>query len=306
MIKYKKITLLGLLLSMSSLQAQEESEIIISEENLISLIQSIKSNSINENNSIYYSNENNLFENNLYFDNESDLKIGNNDKLMKELSLLKNEVRLLKEMIQIQLNSKNNYTNSSNKKTFETLPIVGNISSQTTTEKVEPKKELVSSHKMDSLYKVISNLSSTLQEKEIIKKNVIDTVSVKVIRNEVNVYNPEVYNALLKKYGSKNEKVYFENNSASLTVNEIKTLQNIHSILVNNPTIDIYIKGFTSNKGSIKYNEELALKRAEHVKLYFISKGIAPQRIISNHYGIDYSNEDDIARRVEISYLIRR
>lgn len=306
MIKYKKLTLLGLLLSMSSLQAQEESEIIISEENLISLIQSIKSNSINENNSIYYSNENNLFENNLYFDNESDLKIGNNDKLMKELSLLKNEVRLLKEMIQIQLNSKNNYTNSSNKKTFETLPIVGNISSQTTTEKVEPKKELVSSHKMDSLYKVISNLSSTLQEKEIIKKNVIDTVSVKVIRNEVNVYNPEVYNALLKKYGSKNEKVYFENNSASLTVNEIKTLQNIHSILVNNPTIDIYIKGFTSNKGSIKYNEELALKRAEHVKLYFISKGIAPQRIISNHYGIDYSNEDDIARRVEISYLIRR
>lgn len=306
MIKYKKITLLGLLLSMSSLQAQEESEIIISEENLISLIQSIKSNSINENNSIYYSNENNLFENNLYFDNESDLKIGNNDKLMKELSLLKNEVRLLKEMIQIQLNSKNNYTNSSNKKTFETLPIVGNISSQTTTEKVEPKKELVSSHKMDSLYKVISNLSSTLQEKEIIKKNVIDTVSVKVIRNEVNVYNPEVYNALLKKYGSKNEKVYFENNSASLTVNEIKTLQNIHSILVNNPTIDIYIKGFTSNKGSITYNEELALKRAEHVKLYFISKGIAPQRIISNHYGIDYSNEDDIARRVEISYLIRR
>lgn len=306
MIKYKKITLLGLLLSMSSLQAQEESEIIISEENLISLIQSIKSNSINENNSIYYSNENNLFENNLYFDNESDLKIGNNDELMKELSLLKNEVRLLKEMIQIQLNSKNNYTNSSNKKTFETLPIVGNISSQTTTEKVEPKKELVSSHKMDSLYKVISNLSSTLQEKEIIKKNVIDTVSVKVIRNEVNVYNPEVYNALLKKYGSKNEKVYFENNSASLTVNEIKTLQNIHSILVNNPTIDIYIKGFTSNKGSIKYNEELALKRAEHVKLYFISKGIAPQRIISNHYGIDYSNEDDIARRVEISYLIRR
>lgn len=306
MIKYKKITLLGLLLSMSSLQAQEESEIIISEENLISLIQSIKSNSINENNSIYYSNENNLFENNLYFDNESDLKIGNNDELMKELSLLKNEVRLLKEMIQIQLNSKNNYTNSSNKKTFETLPIVGNISSQTTTEKVEPKKELVSSHKMDSLYKVISNLSSTLQEKEIIKKNVIDTVSVKVIRNEVNVYNPEVYNALLKKYGSKNEKVYFENNSASLTVNEIKTLQNIHSILVNNPTIDIYIKGFTSNKGSITYNEELALKRAEHVKLYFISKGIAPQRIISNHYGIDYSNEDDIARRVEISYLIRR
>lgn len=306
MIKYKKITLLGLLLSMSSLQAQEESEIIISEENLISLIQSIKSNSINENNSIYYSNENNLFENNLYFDNESDLKIGNNDELMKELSLLKNEVRLLKEMIQIQLNSKNNYTNSSNKKTFVTLPIVGNISSQTTTEKVEPKKELVSSHKMDSLYKVISNLSSTLQEKEIIKKNVIDTVSVKVIRNEVNVYNPEVYNALLKKYGSKNEKVYFENNSASLTVNEIKTLQNIHSILVNNPTIDIYIKGFTSNKGSITYNEELALKRAEHVKLYFISKGIAPQRIISNHYGIDYSNEDDIARRVEISYLIRR
>ena len=291
---------------MSALQAQEESEIIISEENLISLIQSIKSNSINENNSIYYSNENNLFENNLYFDNESDLKIGNNDELMKELSLLKNEVRLLKEMIQIQLNSKNNYTNSSNKKTFETLPIVGNISSQTTTEKVEPKKELVSSHKMDSLYKVISNLSSTLQEKEIIKKNVIDTVSVKVIRNEVNVYNPEVYNALLKKYGSKNEKVYFENNSASLTVNEIKTLQNIHSILVNNPTIDIYIKGFTSNKGSITYNEELALKRAEHVKLYFISKGIAPQRIISNHYGIDYSNEDDIARRVEISYLIRR
>ena len=306
MIKYKKLTLLGLILSMSALQAQEESEIIISEENLISLIQSIKSNSSSKNNPIYYSNENNLPENKLYFGYESNIKIGNNDTLMNELSLLKNEVRLLKEMLQIQLNSKNDNTNSSNKRTLVTLPIVENPSSQTTTEKVESKKELDYSHKMDSLYKVISNLSSTLQKKEIIKKDVIDTVSVKVIRNEVNVYNPEVYNALLKKYGSKNEKVYFENNSALLTDDELNTLQNIHSILANNPTIDIYIKGFTSNKGSIKYNEELALKRAEYVKLYFISKGVSPQRIISNHYGIDYSNEDDKARRVEISYLIRR
>lgn len=306
MIKYKRLTLLGLFFSVSALQAQEKSEIIISEENLISLIQSIKSNSSSEKNAIYYSNENNLYENKLFFGNESNIKNGNKDELMNELMLLKNEVRLLKEMLQIQLNSKNNNTNSSNKKTVVTLPLVDNPSSQTTTEKVEPKKELDYSHKMDSLYKVISNLSSTLQKKEIIKKDVIDTVSVKVIRNEVNVYNPEVYNTLLKKYGSKKEKVYFENNSASLTVDELNTLQNIHSILANNPTIDIYIKGFTSNKGSIKYNEELALKRAEHVKLYFISKGVSPQRIISNHYGIDYSNEDDKARRVEISYLIRR
>ena len=306
MIKYKRLTLLGLFFSVSALQAQEKSEIIISEENLISLIQSIKSNSSSEKNAIYYSNENNLSENKLFFGNESNIKNGNKDELMNELMLLKNEVRLLKEMLQIQLNSKNNNTNSSNKKTVVTLPLVDNPSSQTTTEKVEPKKELDYSHKMDSLYKVISNLSSTLQKKEIIKKDVIDTVSVKVIRNEVNVYNPEVYNTLLKKYGSKKEKVYFENNSASLTVDELNTLQNIHSILANNPTIDIYIKGFTSNKGSIKYNEELALKRAEHVKLYFISKGVSPQRIISNHYGIDYSNEDDKARRVEISYLIRR
>lgn len=306
MIKYKRLTLLGLFFSVSALQAQEKSEIIISEENLISLIQSIKSNSSSEKNAIYYSNENNLYENKLFFGNESNIKNGNKDELMNELMLLKNEVRLLKEMLQIQLNSKNNNTNSSNKKTVVTLPLVDNPSSQTTTEKVEPKKELDYSHKMDSLYKVISNLSSTLQKKEIIKKDVIDTVSVKVIRNEVNVYNPEVYNTLLKKYGSKKEKVYFENNSASLTVDELNTLQNIHSILANNPTIDIYIKGFTSNKGSIKYNEELALKRAEHVKLYFISKGVSPQRIISNHYGIDYSNEDYKARRVEISYLIRR
>lgn len=306
MIKYKRLTLLGLFFSVSALQAQEKSEIIISEENLISLIQSIKSNSSSEKNAIYYSNENNLYENKLFFGNESNIKNGNKDELMNELMLLKNEVRLLKEMLQIQLNSKNNNTNSSNKKTVVTLPLVDNPSSQTTTEKVEPKKELDYSHKMDSLYKVISNLSSTLQKKEIIKKDVIDTVSVKVIRNEVNIYNPEVYNTLLKKYGSKKEKVYFENNSASLTVDELNTLQNIHSILANNPTIDIYIKGFTSNKGSIKYNEELALKRAEHVKLYFISKGVSPQRIISNHYGIDYSNEDDKARRVEISYLIRR
>lgn len=306
-----KITFLGVILISPVIYSQEKSEIIISEENLISLIKTIRTS---QNESLISNSERNFPLDNYYGTNNKDYKFESSKSLLddnksfeikEELNSLKNEVRLLKEIfIEHKKNTQNTKINTDNNKII-TLP-VDKIESTPVVQENKTIKEQ-SSSKLDSLYNVIAELKNSFKKDKTVKKEIVDTVSVKVIKKSINEYNPEVYNALLKKYGSYKEQVYFENNSSKITILEMDKLDEIYNILKTNPTIDIYLKGFTSNRGSIKLNEALALKRAEQVKLYFISKGIAPLRIISNHYGIDYSKENEtLARRVEITFLIRR
>ena len=101
------------------------------------------------------------------------------------------------------------------------------------------------------------------------------------------------------------EKVYFNNNSSKIEIFE--NLDSIISLLNSNENLDLYLKGFASNRGNATYNQALSFKRTEAIKRYLISKGIHPSRILSQFHGIDYEsiNEKE-ARRVELSFIIRK
>ena len=89
---------------------------------------------------------------------------------------------------------------------------------------------------------------------------------------------------------------------------DIEKVQDLITRLSNVKDATIQIDGHTDNVGSEKYNKTLSLLRAESVKSYLASKGIAPERMIIKGWGASQpaaSNDDEKDgraqnRRVEI------
>jgi OOP family OmpA-OmpF porin len=82
------------------------------------------------------------------------------------------------------------------------------------------------------------------------------------------------------------------------------------AILEKEPTIKVEIAGHTDTSGPETYNRGLSERRAKAVKAYFISKGIAPDRLIPIGYGesrpiaANYTREGrSNNRRVELNVL---
>jgi OOP family OmpA-OmpF porin len=61
--------------------------------------------------------------------------------------------------------------------------------------------------------------------------------------------------------------------------------QNV-KILRENPTLKVETQGHTDNIGTAKYNQGLSEKRANAVLNYFVSKGIAKERLSAVGYGL--------------------
>ncbi|MDF1762350.1 MAG: OmpA family protein, partial [Oleibacter sp.] len=70
------------------------------------------------------------------------------------------------------------------------------------------------------------------------------------------------------------------------------------------PDIVITLVGYTDSRGSQSYNRKLALKRAESVAVYLVSKGVASNRIVTISQGIDDSRQlmEFEKRRVELYF----
>ncbi|MBT9568360.1 MAG: OmpA family protein [Thiobacillus sp.] len=73
-------------------------------------------------------------------------------------------------------------------------------------------------------------------------------------------------------------------------------------------SVDVEVSGHTDNAGSDKYNERLSLRRAESVRDYLISKGIAAERLTVKGYGESQPIADNTTeegrfknRRVELN-----
>jgi outer membrane protein OmpA-like peptidoglycan-associated protein len=115
------------------------------------------------------------------------------------------------------------------------------------------------------------------------------------------------YAELMEKFDSFKREVYFDNNSKIIKENQSKTLDQIITILKSTEKIDVYLKGFASNIGNPLYNQNLSVQRTETVKKYLVKQGIHPARILTQYHGIDYSEtKDELARRVELSFIIRK
>jgi len=79
--------------------------------------------------------------------------------------------------------------------------------------------------------------------------------------------------------------IRFEFNSAVLSINSFSELDNLVSFLKAKESIRIEVRGYTDNSGSLKFNENLSIARANSVVQYLISKGITSDRLETKGLG---------------------
>ena len=110
---------------------------------------------------------------------------------------------------------------------------------------------------------------------------------------------------LLAKYGNKKTPIYFANNAYQPLPHDTDAIDQIVTMLRNNPELSILLEGYASNVGSAEYNNQLSMKRSESVAHLLQKQGISLQRILTAFRGIDDSVDKEKARRVDISVIIR-
>ncbi len=102
----------------------------------------------------------------------------------------------------------------------------------------------------------------------------------------------------------------FASDSYQLDYSIHNTLRGVARILVEYPDTSLVIDGFTDNTGSDSHNQSLSENRAESVRRFLVSQGVAPGRAIARGYGERHpicsnTTKDGRAcnRRVEIQIL---
>jgi OOP family OmpA-OmpF porin len=81
--------------------------------------------------------------------------------------------------------------------------------------------------------------------------------------------------------------INFKTGSAEILPGSFAILDRALKVLQDYPDVNLEISGHTDNKGRSSYNLTLSQHRADSVKLYFVSRGIASSRLMSIGYGKD-------------------
>lgn len=81
------------------------------------------------------------------------------------------------------------------------------------------------------------------------------------------------------------EEIYFETNQAYLKKESLDVLSSLVTILHQNPSLKVEIRGHTDNTGTDSYNQKLSQRRADAVLDYLIKQGILPQRLKALGFG---------------------
>jgi outer membrane protein OmpA-like peptidoglycan-associated protein len=106
-----------------------------------------------------------------------------------------------------------------------------------------------------------------------------------------------------------NEKILFAFSKSDLGDSAKKNLDNLATILKNNPNTNIEIQGHTDSRGTEEYNMGLSLRRANSVRDFLISQGIDGARMTVKGYGETapaYSNDtpEGMAQNRRVEFLI--
>lgn len=104
--------------------------------------------------------------------------------------------------------------------------------------------------------------------------------------------------------------INFEFNSTLFTPESYPLLLNAFQILMSNQSLRIEIQGHTDNIGSSEVNRKLSQQRAELVKQYLVSKGVAANRLSTSGFGAEKPIADNqtsmgryLNRRIEFKVL---
>jgi len=104
--------------------------------------------------------------------------------------------------------------------------------------------------------------------------------------------------------------VNFESGSARLTSESRIILNNAAAELVKYPTLSVLVAAYTDSQGSARFNQSLSQKRADSVRNYLVSKGVASSALKATGFGeVNPIASNDTAegraenRRVELSVI---
>lgn len=100
--------------------------------------------------------------------------------------------------------------------------------------------------------------------------------------------------------------IYFSRNQCEyIEESEYKTTVELLKALAEHPETQITLVGWADKTGTEAQNETISARRAETVKRYLISKGIAAERISAEGKGVDVQSTDEAkARRTEIKLIL--
>jgi OmpA-OmpF porin, OOP family len=98
---------------------------------------------------------------------------------------------------------------------------------------------------------------------------------------------PEIKEEVKKKVEFAAKNIFFNTGSAVLLKKSYKPLDEVVTVLNENPTLILDIEGHTDNTGAPERNQTLSEERAASVKAYLVSKGISESRLVSAGYGAD-------------------
>jgi len=79
--------------------------------------------------------------------------------------------------------------------------------------------------------------------------------------------------------------VLFDTNEATLTQDSVETLDKAAASLKEWGDVKVEVAGYTDNRGTDEYNQNLSVRRADAVRTYLIGKGIPADRLTAKGYG---------------------
>lgn len=110
---------------------------------------------------------------------------------------------------------------------------------------------------------------------------------------------------LLKRYGNFRKHVFFANDSKTVTESDLNYIKDVAEVLRNHSELSVVLEGYASPVGSVLYNKNLSMERAEAVKQAIQRYGIAASRVLPAFKGEDHSNSEEYARRVDMTIVVK-
>jgi OmpA-OmpF porin, OOP family len=96
---------------------------------------------------------------------------------------------------------------------------------------------------------------------------------------------PVISEEIIKRVNLAAKNVFFATASDKLLAQSNKRLNDVVTIMNENPSFKVQIDGHTDDQGKDEYNMDLSNRRAASVKAYLAGKGVADSRLSSTGYG---------------------
>ena len=82
--------------------------------------------------------------------------------------------------------------------------------------------------------------------------------------------------------------ILFDINKSELRSGAQYTVDKLVAFLTEYPKRTVLIEGFTDSTGTVEYNQQLSERRADAVRKSLVAKGIAPSRLTTRGYGVEF------------------